>query len=193
MSSTSKILFTILFILVIISIGLNIFLITRLLAVQEQARVVVRDFGPNVQESLTQTITDLETFEESTISFEIDVQQEIPVSAEIPFNERIDIPIDVTIPIKQEVETTIFMDPLQTGLDIPVDVKVPVDIEIPVDLTIPIEIERTIPIETSVPLDLTIPLMIEVAETEVVGYVEQLRGGLTSLNVWVGDVLAEVQ
>lgn len=183
----------ILFILVFVSLGLNWYLITQLLSARQQARELVQEFKPAAQDALSTVAAELETFEESTIEFNVEIDQEFPVEVEIPINESLEIPITTTIPIKQEFETTILMDPLQTGLEIPVDVVVPVDVEVPIDVVVPISVERTIPISTSIPLELDFPIIIEVSETDLVKYIEQIRQGIASSEAFIERITADIE
>ncbi len=182
MSTGTKIAIVILFILVLLSLSLNGLLMWQWWSFQRQAKMTLREFQPVIHEALSQVIAELETFEESPLEFEIQIQQEFPIQVDIPFNETVEVPIQTTIPIKQEIQTTVIIDPLQTGLEIPTDVTVPVDLEVPIDLNIPVSIDRTIPISTTIPLDLTVPLTIDIGETELVPYIEKLRSGLISLD-----------
>ena len=170
-----------LFILVLLSLGLNGVLIWQWWTFQQRTKQTVQTLQPIVQASLSQAITDLEAFEQSTLEFDLEVQQEFPVQAEIPFQQTLEVPIQTTIPISQEIQTTIMVSPLP-GLQIPTDVSVPVNLEIPIDLLIPISVDRTIPISTTVPLDINVPIVIEVGQTGLAPYLERLRHGLTSLN-----------
>lgn len=180
MTRGAKISIVILFILVLLSLGLNGYLIWQWLTFQQQTQQTVQAYQTMASEGLAQAITDLESFEQATIQFEIEVQQEFPVQVEIPFQETIDVPIQTTIPINQEIQTTIMLDPFQAGLAIPTDITVPVEMEFPIDLTIPVSVDRTIPISTSVPLDLSVPIAIEIGETELAPYLERLRLSLES-------------
>jgi hypothetical protein len=141
----------------------------------------VRFFGPIAQETITQAITDVESFEQSTVEFDIQVKQEFPVQVKIPFQETLEVPIQTTIPISEEIQTTILIDPFQTGFTIPTDVTVPVDLEVPIDLNIPVTVDRTIPISTTIPVDLNVPIAVKISETELAPYIERLRVGLVSL------------
>jgi hypothetical protein len=192
-SKTSKVLFVILFILVLVSLGLNGFLLWQLQQARQQAQGVVRTVGPQIQEVLEQTIADLETFQESTIAFDVQVNENFPVEVDIPFKETIEVPIQLTVPIQEEINTTILIDPLKTGQGIPVDVTVPVDLEIPIDTTIPVSIDRTIPISTSVPLDLDVPIAIELGDTELADYIERLRDSLASFGPALEQALSEME
>lgn len=180
MTRGAKISIVVLFILVLLSLGLNGYLIWQWLTFQQQTQQTVQTYQMLASEGLAQAIADLESFEQATIQFEIEVQQEFPVQVEIPFQETIEVPIQTTIPINQEIQTTIMLDPFQAGLAIPTDITVPVDMEFPIDLTIPVSVDRTIPISTSVPLDLSVPIAIEIGETELAPYLERLRLSLES-------------
>lgn len=182
----------ILFILVLVSLSLNLYLIWQLQRLEQQAKNAARAWGPVVQETLAQTITDLQTFQEATIEFNVAVNEDFPVEADIPFNETIEIPVQLSVPIKQEINTTILLDPLGTGQGFPVDVTVPVDIEIPIDTSIPVSIDRTIPISTTVPLNLDVPIALNLGDTELAGYIGRLQESLTSLEGIVEQALLEV-
>lgn len=185
MSRNGKIALILLFILVLISVGFNIFLYWQMSRLRQAGLGFVRD----IRSGLPQAINEVEAFEKATIQYEVQVNQEFPVQTEIPFNETLDIPIQLTVPISQEIKTTVMIDPLNSGVSIPVEVNVPVNMEIPIDTSIPISIERTIPISTSVPLDFPVPLNIVVSETELAPYLARLRTGLIALD----QVLAEVE
>jgi hypothetical protein len=193
MSKTAKVILVILFILVFLSLGLNVYLLWKLYSLEEQARTTARNVVPLLQASLGQTVTDLETFQESAIEFDVQVKQDFPLEVDVPFNETIEVPIQLTLPISQEINTTILLDPLQTGTGIPVDVTVPVDMEVPIDVTVPVEIDRTIPIATTIPLDLDVPVSIEIGDTELAGYIERLRDNLISFNTSLDQMLVKLK
>jgi len=181
MSRGTKTLITILFILVLLSLALNGYLLWQWWTFQQQTQAALTDIETSVSELVSQAITDLEAFENSTLDFEFTVRQDLPVEVEIPFNESINVPIQTTIPISQEIETTIMLDPFQAGFEIPTDIVVPVDMEIPLDLNIPVTIERPIPISTTISLDIDVPIAIEISDTDLAPYLERLRIGLGSL------------
>ena len=177
-----------LFILVFISLGLNWYLISQLLRVRQQAINTVQELKPAAQNALVEVDRELAAFQESTIAFNVDIEQDFPIEMDIPIQEVVQVPISVTLPIKQEFETTIMIDPLQTGFQIPVDVVVPVDVEVPIDVVVPIEIDRTIPISTSIPLNLDFPIAIEVSDTDLVVYIERLREGLAGAKEYIENI-----
>lgn len=193
MSRTAKIVVGLIFILVVISLGLNLFLIAQLRQVQSQASTAAKEFGPQIQGALDEIIADLADFENSSIEVAVDVEQEFPIEVEIPFNEEIEVPIQMTVPISQVIETTITLDLLGTGAGIPIDIAVPIDLEIPIENTVVVPINRTIPISTTVPLDLSVPVAINLGETELGPAIVRLREGLISFSDFLDQLLAKVE
>jgi hypothetical protein len=183
----------ILFILVFFSIALNIYLIYYLITLRRQALEVAREISPVVQESLGLADAELETFQQSTIDFKIQINEELPVQVEIPISETLEIPIQMSVPISRTIETTVMMDPFQAGLEIPVDIDVPIDLEIPIDVVIPVPISRTLPLSTSVPVKLDLPIAIKVSETPLVTYIEDVRTALASFNKWLDETISRLE
>jgi hypothetical protein len=184
MSKTAKATLVLLFILVLLSLGLNGFLLWQWLNFQQQ----VVGLAQTTRDMLSQTIVELDTFQDSTIQFELGVNQSIPIQAEIPFSQTLQVPIQTTIPITQNINTTVTVDIPELGVSLPLDVTVPLDMQLPVDLTVPISIDQTVPISTTVPVSLNAPISIKISETELAGYVEQLRAALVSIEKALSDV-----
>ncbi len=187
-----KFIILILFILVFVSLGLNWYLIQQLLSVRQQAVTLVKENQPAVSDALTRVEGELAKLQEATIEFNVDISEELPVAAEIPINETIEVPIQLTVPIKEQIQTTIMIDPLQAGLEIPVDIDVPVEVEVPIDVTVPVVIDRTLAVSTSVPIDLDFPVVIEVRDTELAAYIEQLRQGVSASQQFINRVATEI-
>lgn len=138
----------------------------------------VADLGPGAAESLNEAVVGLEEFSRSTIEFTVVVDRTIPINTEFVLDQEIVVPISTSIPINQIVDTTITIDgPL--GSEIPLDVSVPVDLVVPIELDVPIIVNETIPIDVEVPISLDVPIEIDVAETELAGFAESLRLGLS--------------
>jgi hypothetical protein len=146
----------------------------------EELSLLVR---PIIHEAITQSVADLERFEESTLQFDIAVEQELPIQTVIPFQETLAVPIKTTIPIEEEFSTTVTM------FGLPTDVTVPIDMEIPVDLEVPVTIDRMVPISTTIPLNMDVPIAIPVHETEIRPYLERLRTSLLFLE----ETLMEIE
>lgn len=188
MSKGARLSIIILFILVLLSLGLNGWLLWQWWSFQQEVDQTVRDVQPALHEALSQAIADLETFQNSPVEFEFEIQQDFPIEMEIPVDETVEIPIQTTVPINQEIETTILLDPFQSGLAIPTDVVVPVDLEVPLDLNVAVKLDESFPISTTIPIDVTVPLSIDVQETELAPYLERLQAGLVSLDQMIADL-----
>lgn len=138
------------------------------------------DAGPRLGTALDEAIAGLAAFEDSTISFPVDVDERVPVATSFPFRRTIDIPIDTSIPINEVIDTTIrIQGPL--GVEIPIDVEVPVDLDVPVNLSVPFTVDETVDIETTIRVDLAFPVSISVADTELATFAARLRTGLEAL------------
>ncbi|MCB0195994.1 MAG: hypothetical protein KDJ65_28845 [Anaerolineae bacterium] len=162
--------------LVLLSLGLNFYLISELLRVQQQTQDFARKARPVLQETVADTITDLEEIKSSTIAFDIKIDNEFPLDLEFPINESLEVPINTVIPIQEEIDTTIIMPIF--GVDVPVDITVPVEVDVPIDLDVPVEFNRTIPISTTVPIEMDFPVAIVVSETELAPYIDQISAAL---------------
>ncbi len=192
MATSTKVAITILTILVLASLALNGYLIWQLFQVQTQVRQTVRQVGPEIQESLDKAISDLESFEQTELEFNIAVQQDFPIDTEIPFNETINVPIQMTVPISDVIDTVVSLDLLGTGVPLEVPIVVPVNIDIPIDNTVTVPINRSIPISVTVPLDVEVPIAVDLQESEIGGYLGQMREGLEALDQAVDRILRQV-
>jgi hypothetical protein len=185
MSKSGRVALVLLFILVLISLGMNVFLYWQINQTRQKGLELVR----TARGALPGAISELEAFEKTTITHDFQINQEFPVQTEIAIKQTLDIPIQTTVPISQVIDTTVMVGAPGTDLAIPLPVNVPVNVEIPIDTTVSITIDRTVPISTTIPLDLTVPLAIKVSETDLAQYIEQLRAGLKSLD----EILAGIE
>ena len=188
-----KIIIIILFVLVFLSLGLNWYLISEVLRVRQQAIQAMQDINPVVQDALLRADTELEAFQNSTLKFTVNIDQELPVDVEIPINKRIEVPINVIVPIKEQIQTTVMMDPFQAGLEIPVDIDVPVDVEVPIDVVLPVEINETIPISTTVPVKVDVPIAVDVSDTDLVPYIKQLRQVIARFSESLDQMISTIE
>jgi hypothetical protein len=175
MSRGPKIAIAVLSVLVLLSLSLNAVLLWQWWQFREQIEEVSLLVRPIVHEALTQSISDLEAFEQSTLQFDVAIEQELPIQTVIPFEETLEVPIETSIPIDEEFSTTVSM------FGLPTDVTVPINMEIPIDLDVPVTIDRSIPISATVPLNMDVPISIPVRETEISPYLERLRTSLLFL------------
>lgn len=177
MSTFGKIMLFILFILVLLSLGLNGFLIWQWLSFQGQ----IYALGQTTQDFLSQAIVELDSLQDTTLEFEFQVNQRIPIQSEVPFNQTFQVPIQTTIPISQNIKTNVVVNVPDFGINLPLEVEVPIDMEVPLDLEVPVQVDQSVPISTTVPISLDVPIAIDVGETELAGYLERLRATLESI------------
>jgi hypothetical protein len=112
---------------------------------------------------------------DETFSYTFEVRQEIPIATTVPFNEEITVPVKTTIPI----DTTVVI-PIDLGITT-YNLEVPIRTLIPVDLAFAVPISQTVDIRTTVPLELDVPIEIPLADTPLVGYLEEIDATLARL------------
>ena len=134
---------------------------------------------PEISAGVQEAIDGLRTFGDSTISFDVAIDEVIPIDTEVVIDRTVQVPIKTTIPIDQTFDTTIQVD-TPFG-KIPLDITIPVDVEVPVDLTVDIPINETVPIKDEFPVKLDVPINIEVRDTELAELTDSLAAGLESL------------
>jgi hypothetical protein len=122
---------------------------------------------------------------EDTFSYTFEVDQEIPVATSIPFSQEITVPINTTIPVNTRVVVPIDLGFTTYNLAVPVNTVFPVDMEV----TIPVS--QTVDIVTTVPMDVDVPIEIVIADTPLVGYLDEVDATLadvaTQLNRFVWE------
>jgi hypothetical protein len=184
LSRGAKITIFLLFLLVILSLALSGYTIWQLLIFREQALALqqrIQDLQQVALETVSHTITELETFDQATIQYTVQINDQIPVQAVVPFQENLRVPIQATIPISEELHTTVAFEISQLGLSIPLDITFPLALDVPVDLTVPFDIDRQVPVSTTVPIRLEVPIVVNLGETDLARYVELLKQSLRDL------------
>jgi hypothetical protein len=145
-------------ILSLVSIALNVLLITNLLATR-------RTFVDGVD----QAISALDSLGSKGFHYEYRLQQTVPFEGDIPFEQDMVFPFKGNVPIKTTVQV-----PIDAGILGQFVIDVPIDTNFPVDLQVPIHVSQTIHVNTEIPLDMTVP--IEISPDDPV--VQKLIGGL---------------
>ena len=145
------------------------------------------EIEPQISEGLNQAITELDEFGESTLEFNVAVDETVVINTDIVIDREFSFPIDETIPIDQTVDTTIEID-TGLGFTVPVDVTVPVQVDVPIDLDVSIPINETVPVEAEVPVQLDVPITVDLAETELRTLAEQLAQGLRQVQELLGEL-----
>lgn len=142
-------------------------------------RAQLTELAPEIEAGIEEAITGLRDFGESTISFDVTIDEVIPIDTEVRIERTVEVPIVTEIPINEEIDTTITIATPFGG--IPVDVNVPVDVVVPIDLVVDIPIDETVPIRDEFPVRLDVPIAIDVGETELKNLTDSLAAGLESL------------
>lgn len=137
------------------------------------------DAGPEISAGVDEAITGLREFGESTIEFDVAIDEVIPIDTEVVIDRTVEVPINTELPINLDFETTVEVDtPIGT---FPLDISVPVDETVPIDITVDVPINESIPVQDEFPVQLEVPIAIDVADTELAGLTESLATGLESL------------
>lgn len=134
---------------------------------------------PQVSAGVEEAIAGLREFGDSTIAFDVEIDEIIPVKTDILLDRVVEVPIKTTIPINESFDTTITIDTPFGG--IPLDVNVPVDVDVPVDLVVDIPINETVELDEEFPVQLDVPIAIDVRETELAALTDSLAAGLEAL------------
>jgi EmrB/QacA subfamily drug resistance transporter len=137
------------------------------------------ELGPEISAGVDEAIGGLREFGDSTIEFDVAIDEVIPVDTEVVIRRTVAVPIKTTIPIDETIDTTITISTPFGG--IPVDVTVPVDVDVPIDLVVDIPIDETVPIQDEFPVQLDVPIVIDVRDTTLAELTDSLAAGLASL------------
>lgn len=170
-----------LFLLVLISIGLNAVVILYGLRTRSQLLSLRR----TVTGMLGEAIKDLQRFERLVIKFDIEVNDRVPIRTSVPIDERLDVTVQGHIPIRQTLNTEVILHTPLLGR-MPMNVTVPLDLQVPIDLHLPIIVNQAIPIALEVPVQLEVPIEVDLHKTELGSFIDQVRSSLDRLYTLVG-------
>ncbi len=178
MSKTAKAIIATLFVLVIVSLSMNFYLLWQWVNFQQRVEQSVQ----LTQLSLTQAVSDLNDIKETSIEITVPIQQNVPLRTDIPFNQIITVPIDTQFPFQHEIKTQITLEMPELGLKAPLDVIVPINTMVPIQFETDVPFNSVIPVQTTIPLQLDVPITIKVSDTELADYIDRLRFLLASVN-----------
>lgn len=148
-------------VLTLVSLALNAVVIYGLLRAREVVLATVADARTIVTGA-----------GDDTFSYTLEVRQRIPIAASVPINEEVTVPIKTTVPIRTTVVVPINLGIISYSLDVPIRTT------IPVNLSFTVPISQAVDISTTVPLNVDVPIRIPIADTPLVGYLEQLDQAL---------------
>jgi hypothetical protein len=137
-----------LWLVVIISVALNVYIISVLREVRRQVGIAAGNAAVGVGQ-----------LADGAIDYNVEIHESLPVSMTIGYEDQITVPISVTLPISTEVEV-----PLRTPLGV-FPIVVPVITSFPVRLNPVIPISVELPISTTVPVNVDFPIHVEIRDT----------------------------
>jgi hypothetical protein len=155
----------ILFLLLAISLGLNIFIIYVLSETRNRAVSVLENSQVLLDQVATQPIETV-----------VHVDQPIYISETLPVRHTFTIPIDTVYPLSTVIRTTVQIPLLGAQ-----------EIAAPIESDIPIQTELSVPIDTSVPLSFTyrlqtdIPVSVDLPENALRPIEEVLQQSIDAL------------
>jgi hypothetical protein len=151
--------------LALVSLALNVLLITRLMAARNQAAAM-----------LDEAARSLDNLSGVGLSFDFPVSQTVNFEGDVPFKQDISFPFKGNIPI----DTTISV-PVDMGLLGRQVINVPVKTTVPVDITIPVHVEQTFHVKTLVPVQMNVPIRIGPNDPP-------LKDLITQARQWLGRI-----
>lgn len=133
---------------VIISLGLNVYILNVLREARRQVGVAAGHASVGVAELAA-----------GSIDYTVEINESLPVSMTVGYEDQITVPISVTLPISTEVSV-----PLRTPLGtFPINVPVITSFPVRLNPVIPISVE--LPISTTVPINVSFPIHVEIGDT----------------------------
>lgn len=151
-----------LWILLIISIALNVVTIGLFF----YARQVTMDAIYTTQGIVDGAADD-------TLAYDYAISQTMPVNVVVPIREDVSVPISTVVPINTVVDVEV-----DTGVFGKLPLSIPIDARFPVSVTLPVHVEKDVTIDTTIPLSVTVPIVVNIADTPLRAYLEQVSDAL---------------
>ena len=201
--------YILLWLVVIISLLLNILLLTGLYNFRLQAQQEVSNFT-EILDTVEIKNFDLPVVVDVTLPIAITVpfsdtfegprQATIPISVTVPIQEDLSFPINEVVSVNRDVTISIIVlgqaipvdipirtdIPISLNVDIPINMEVPIDTEIPIDLLIEVPIDTEVPIEEEVPVKLAFPVTVPMDELGFNLLLVEVKDGLQLLAELLG-------
>ena len=131
-------------ILALASLAVNVVLVTRLLAIRDEASAVLLDASRSLDNLAWQGL-----------AFEFPISQTVNFEGDVPFKQDIDFPFKGNIPIN----TTVSL-PIDLGLLGTQTIQVPVNTTVPINVIVPVRVDQTVHIKTQLPVRMNVPIRI---------------------------------
>jgi hypothetical protein len=155
----------VLWLLVIVSIMLNVVVLIQLLSFRRAAHAAV-----------TEASAVLADLQDETIALTIPVDETIVIDTEFPVTETVSVPIQTEVPISAAVAVMV-----DAGLLGGIPVSFPISANVPVDVMVDVPIDQTFAVQAPITLELEIPIEIAMADTPLAETLSQVQESLTSL------------
>lgn len=162
----------VLLVLVLFVLALNGVLIFGMMRAQQSALVTLNDVR-----------SVLNGISHGTFSYAFAFQDEIPFQTTFPVNEEFTVPVQTTIP----VNTTVVV-PINLGFT-SYNLRVPINTVFPLDMEFTVPVSMTMDVDVTVPVDMEVPIEVSLAETPLVGYLDELDASLSELEAALADPL----
>ncbi len=154
-----------LWVIVLISLLLNLTLLRQLAAAQAKAR-----------QAVLSAIEVLDDFQGQRFAYTVTIDENLAVNTDMPVDETIPVSIDETLPINTIVTVPVKLGPFGTT-----NIDIPIATVIPVDLDFNVEIDQTFQVNTAVPINLEVPIEIAVEDTPLHGTLSDVQAQLYQL------------
>lgn len=152
----------ILWLLVILSLGLNLYLISLLVQI-----------NANVRGFLSSAQTAIETSIGESFTTYVAVDYEIPIETVVPISQTISVPLDLDYPLSTVVHTYVHLPllgrqnlaiPIETIIPIHDTFSIPIEVEFPISLTY--RLQADLPISVTIPPEIRDALLMTLQEVD---------------------------
>jgi hypothetical protein len=169
-----------LWVAVIISIGINVWLIRVLQDARQQVGLAAS--------SAALAVGGLRT---TALDYTVPIRETLPVSFTVAYRQNFTVPISTTIPI--DLDLTV---PLETPLGT-FPINVPVVTTIPINLAPSVPLSLSVPVSVTVPISVSVPIHIDLSQTalnlSLMEAEEYLNDVALSLGIQPGTVVTATQ
>jgi hypothetical protein len=138
-----------LWLVALVSLGLNIFIIYTLLDVRRQAA-----------ESFARAAEAVSVIKDGSIEYTVKIDEEIPIALDVPVQFTVEVPIVETIPVNTTVGVPVEIPLVGTRT-----ISIPILANIPINLTVQVPIDKTIPVDATLPVKFDVPVTLKIADT----------------------------
>ncbi len=157
--------YLLLWVLVVVSLLLNVVTLRIMLLSREASRQAVAD-----------AIAVIDDLQSKTFAHTVVIDQSLAIETDLPLDETIPVTIDQVLPVDTVV--TVSVDAGVLGV---IPLEIPIRTRIPINLTQDVVIDQTFHIETAIPVHLEVPINLSVAETPFYDTLEDLQLRLEAL------------